>query len=334
MTEPILIVKNLVVYFYTYAGVVKAVEGVSFKVYPGEVFGIVGETGCGKTVTSRAITRLIPEPGRIEGGEILFRKNSEWIDLLSLPDSELRKIRGNDIAYIFQDPSSSLDPLYMTGYQIGETIVSHRDVRWRDAWKKAVDILENVLIPDPKSRVKNYPHEMSGGMKQRVVIGISISNEPKILIADEPTTNVDVTIQAQLIDLLKRLKKERNTSIILITHNMGLIAEMADRVGVMYAGKMIEIASIDEIFNNPLHPYTRGLLKCVPNPLKKIDRLYSIPGMIPNLIYPPSGCRFHPRCEHAKPICKEKHPPTVEISPGHFVECWLYSEEGEEVSAK
>jgi len=329
--EPLLKVRDLVVYFYTYAGVVKAVEKVSFDVYPGEVYGIVGETGCGKTVTSRAITRLIPEPGRIEGGQALFRRDSEWIDLLKLPDKELRKIRGNEIAYIFQDPSSSLDPLYTTGYQIGETIISHRDIRWNDAWKKALDILRNVLIPDPEKRIKNFPHELSGGMKQRIVIGISISNEPKILIADEPTTNVDVTIQAQIISLLAKLKEERNTSIILITHNMGLVAEMADRVGVMYAGKMVEIAPIEEIFENPMHPYTKGLLECVPNPLKEIKRLQHIPGTIPNLIYPPPGCRFHPRCPHAMPICKKMHPPRKEIAPNHFVECWLYVEEKPEV---
>ena len=291
MREPILIVRDLVVYFYTYAGVVKAVDGVSFEVYPGEVFGIVGETGCGKTVTSRAITRLIPEPGRIEGGSVLFKRDSEWIDLLKLPDGELRRIRGNEIAYIFQDPSSALDPLYTTGFQISETIIAHRSVSWNSAWRRALEILRSVLIPDPEKRIKNFPHELSGGMKQRIVIGISISNEPKILVADEPTTNVDVTIQLQLIHLLDKLRREKNTSIMLITHNMGLVAEMADRVGVMYAGRMVEIGEIYEIFDSPLHPYTQGLLKCVPNPLKRIERLYSIVGTIPNLIYPPPGCR-------------------------------------------
>lgn len=326
--EPLLKVRDLTVYFYTYAGVVKAVEGVSFNVYPREVFGLVGETGCGKTVTSRAITRLIPEPGRIEKGQALFRRDSGWIDLLKLPEDEVRKIRGSEIAYIFQDPSSALDPLYTVGYHIAETITAHRDTSWNDAWKEAVNILKSVLIPDPANRIKNYPHELSGGMKQRVVIGVSIANSPKLLIADEPTTNVDVTIQAQIIELLKQLKEERGTSIILITHNMGLVAEMADRVGVMYAGKMVEIADVYTIFEEPLHPYTQGLLKCVPNPLKEIKELHSIPGTIPNLIYPPKGCRFHPRCPFAKPICKEKAPPRVEIAPGHYIECWLYADQG------
>ena len=330
MSEPILRVKDLRVYFYTYAGVVKAVEGVSFEVYSGEVFGLIGETGCGKTVTSRALTRLIPDPGRIEGGRVLFRINSEWVDLLKLPDSELRKIRGNLISYIFQDPSSALDPLYTAGYQVAETIIAHNRVSWKEAWLKAIDALRSVLIPDPEARVKNYPHELSGGMKQRVVIGTSIVNEPKLLIADEPTTNVDVTIQAQIIDLLHQLKNLRRTSIMLITHNMGLIAEMADRVAVMYAGRIAEIANVYTLFEEPLHPYTQGLIRCVPDPTKEIKELYPIPGTVPDLINPPKGCRFWPRCSKAMDICKREVPPRVEVSKGHFVECWLYAGGGHE----
>ena len=322
--EVILKIRDLYVNFYTYAGVVKAINGVSLDVYEGEVLGLVGETGCGKTVTSRAITRLIPSPGRIEKGEIWYRKDGKWIDLLKLDDDELRKIRGDEISYIFQDPSSALDPLYTSGYQIAETMVVHDRAEWDEAWKKAVELLKETLIPDAESRVRNYPHELSGGMKQRVVISIALSNDPRILIADEPTTNVDVTIQAELIDLLKELQKKKGTTIILITHNMGLIAEMSDRVAVMYAGNVVEIADVWTIFEDPLHPYTRGLLACVPDPLKRIERLEPIPGTIPNLIYPPPGCRFHPRCAHAMDICKKKRPPRVEVSSGHFVECWLY----------
>jgi len=330
MSELLLKVEDLRVYFYTYAGVVKAVEGVSFDVYTGEVFGLVGETGCGKTVTSRAITRLIPDPGRIEGGRALFRINSEWVDLLQLPDDELRKIRGSLISYIFQDPSSALDPLYTAGYQVAETITAHNRVSWHKAWLKAIEALRSVLIPDPEARAKNYPHELSGGMKQRVVIGTSIVNEPKLLIADEPTTNVDVTIQAQIIDLLHELKKRRRTAIMLITHNMGLVAEMADRVGVMYAGRIVEIADVYTIFEEPLHPYTQGLLRCVPDPTREIKELYPIPGTVPDLINPPKGCRFWPRCSKAMDICKKEVPKRVEISKGHYVECWLYGGGGNE----
>jgi len=325
--DVILSIRNLYVNFYTYAGVVKAINGVDLEIYRGEVFGLVGETGCGKSVTSRAITRLIPSPGRIEKGEVFYKRDSEFVDLLKLPEDEIRKIRGNEISYIFQDPTSSLDPLYTNGYQIAETMVVHDKADWNDAWKRAVELLRETLIPDPESRVKNYPHELSGGMRQRVVISIALSNDPKILIADEPTTNVDVTVQAELMDLLKELQKKKGTTILLITHHMGLIAEMADRVGVMYAGNLVEIAPIEELFENPLHPYTKGLLRAVPNPLQKIEKLIPIRGMVPNLIYPPPGCRFHPRCDFAKPICKEKRPPRVEVSPGHFVECWLYAEE-------
>jgi len=332
--EVILSIKDLYVNFYTYAGVVKAINGVDLDIYKGEVFGLVGETGCGKSVTSRAITRLIPPPGRIERGEILYKRNSEYVDLLKLPEDEVRKIRGDEISYIFQDPTSSLDPLYTSGYQIAETMVVHDRAEWNEAWKKAVELLKETLIPDPESRVKNYPHEMSGGMRQRVVISIALSNDPKLLIADEPTTNVDVTVQAELMDLLRELQRKKGTTILLITHHMGLIAEMADRVGVMYAGNLVEISSIEELFSEPLHPYTKGLLAAVPNPLQKIDKLIPIKGTVPNLIYPPSGCRFHPRCPYAMPICKEKRPPRKEIKPGHFVECWLYVDEKERGEAK
>ncbi|WP_048150239.1 ABC transporter ATP-binding protein [Palaeococcus ferrophilus] len=325
MPEPILEVRDLTVHFYTYAGIVKAIEKVSFDVYKGETFALVGETGCGKSVTSRALTQLIESPGRIVGGKVIYHSDKGPIDLLKLNEEEIRKIRGKEIAYIFQDPHASLDPLYRVGHQIAEAMVVHETVRdWKEGIKRALDILKRVLIPDPENRVKNYPHEMSGGMKQRVVIGTGLANNPKILIADEPTTALDVTVQAQILDLMNRLKRDYNTTLILITHNMGVVAEMADRIAVMYAGKIAEIGTAEQIFKNPLHPYTQGLLKAVPNPMKKIERLDAIPGTVPNLITPPSGCRFHPRCPFAMERCKQEVPELKEVEPGHFVACHLY----------
>ncbi|RLG83971.1 MAG: ABC transporter ATP-binding protein [Thermoprotei archaeon] len=324
--KTVLKVKDLDVRFYTYAGVVHAVSKVSFDVYEKEVVSLVGETGCGKTVTTRAITRLIESPGRIVGGSALFRRrNGEVIDLLKIPDEELRKIRGNEIAYVFQDPSSALDPLYTIGYHIIETIKAHRPVDKKTMKEEAVKLLKQVLIPHAELRVKNYPHELSGGMRQRAVIATAIANKPRLLIADEPTTNLDVTVQAQILELLKDLQKQYGMSIILITHNLGVVAETSDRVYVMYAGKVVEHSNVFELFERPLHPYTQMLLKAVPNPLKKIERLESIPGTVPSLINPPPGCRFAPRCPLAKDVCKEKEPPIIEVEPGHHVACWLYA---------
>ncbi len=314
-------VEDLRVYFYTYAGVVKAVDGVSFTVRKGEVFSIVGETGCGKSVTARAITKLIKPPGRIIGGRVLF----EGRDLLKLSEKEIRRIRGKDIAYIYQDPSSSLDPLYTSGYQIAETITVHNpSTKLKNALKKAIEILRDVAIPDPVKRARNYPHELSGGMKQRVVIGISVSNKPKLIIADEPTTSLDVTVQAQVLDLLQELRKKYGTTIMLITHNLGVVAEVSDRVMVMYAGKVVEIADVYTLFTNPLHPYTRGLLSAVPNPLEKIDEIKPIPGFVPDMINIPRGCRFRPRCSYATQRCL-REPPLIEVKPGHLVSCWMYT---------
>ena len=324
LKRKILEVKDLHVHFYTYAGVVKAISGVSFEIYEGETFCLVGETGCGKSVTSRAITKLIESPGKIVKGQILFYRDSSPIDLLELSEEELREIRGREIAYIFQDPTASLDPLYSVGYQIAETMVAHNTATWKEAFRRAVSILKSVLISDPEKRVKNYPHELSGGMRQRVVIGISLSNKPKLLIADEPTTAVDVTIQAQILDLLRKLKREEKMTLLLITHNMGVVAEMCDRVAVMYAGKIVEIGTVHQIFKNPQHPYTKGLLKAVPNPLIEIGKLESIPGTVPNLIFPPSGCRFHPRCPYRFDPCDKKEPPLIEVEEGHKVACWLH----------
>ncbi|ABO08653.1 ABC transporter ATP-binding protein [Pyrobaculum calidifontis] len=320
----ILEVRDLTVYFYTYAGVVRAVEGVSFDLYKGETLVIVGETGSGKTVTTRAITRLIQPPGRIVSGSVIYRRDGEEVDLLKLPEEELRKIRGSEIAYVFQDPSSALDPLYTVGYQVGETVAAHRGGKIKQYFRDAVELLRKVLIPEPESRAKSYPHQLSGGMKQRSVIAMAISNRPRILIADEPTTAVDVTVQAQILHLFKQLKDELGMSIIFITHNMGLVAEFADRVLVMYGGKIVEEAPTEELFEKPMHPYTKGLLRAVVNPIQPQERLEPVPGTIPNLINPPPGCRFHPRCPYViKGKCEREEPPLV--GTRHKVACWLYT---------
>jgi len=323
--DPIIEVRDLYVNFYTYAGVVKAIDGVSFTICRGETYCLVGETGCGKTVTAKALTRAIPSPGRIEKGEVIFYPEpGKSVNIMELSDEEIRRIRGKMISYIFQDPSSALDPLYTLGHHISETMLAHKLVRsMRDGIREAVRVLKRVLMPDPEERVKSYPHELSGGMKQRGVVGISLSTKPKILIADEPTTAVDVTIQAQLMSLLKDLKSSEGLTLILITHNMGLVAEMCDRVAVMYAGRIVEEAPVLDIFKNPRHPYTRALLKAVPNPLSKTHRLESIPGTIPDLIKPPKGCRFHPRCPYFNEICLKK-PPEFKVGAKHRVACWLY----------
>ena len=330
--KPVLEVKDLHVHFYTYAGVVKAISGVSFVVYEGETFSLVGETGCGKSVTARAITRLIESPGRIVKGSIIYHTSNGPIDLLKIPEESLRRIRGKDISYIFQDPSASLDPLYHIGRQIAESMVEHKTVEnMKKGIKRAIELLKIVLIPDAEKRIKAFPHELSGGMKQRVVIATSIANNPKILIADEPTTALDVTIQAQILKFLLKLKEKYNASLILITHNMGIVAEVSDRVAVMYAGKIVEMGRVMNIFKRPYHPYTRGLMNAVPNPLAKIEKLESIPGTVPNLINPPPGCRFHPRCPHVMDVCSREEPPMIEVEPGHQVACWLYVKMGREV---
>jgi peptide/nickel transport system ATP-binding protein len=323
----VLRVNDLHVRFYTYAGVVHAVSGVSFYVKEAETVALVGETGCGKTVTTRAITRLIEPPGRIERGVVLFRRrDGRVVDLLKVSDEELRQIRGYEIAYVFQDPTSALDPLYTIGFHVYETVKAHNPrVSKKEGFRLAIKLLKEVLIPSPEVRVKNYPHELSGGMRQRSVIAIGLSNNPRLLIADEPTTNLDVTVQAQILELLKELQRMYKMSIILITHNLGIVADMAERVYVMYAGKIVEEGIVDQIFYNPLHPYTRMLLRAVPNPLKKIEKLEYIPGTVPALINPPPGCRFHPRCPFAMDICRREEPPMVEVEKGHYVACWLYA---------
>ncbi len=313
---------DLHTYFFTEDGVVKAVDGVTFDVKEGEVLGLVGESGSGKTVTAMSILNLIPQPpGKIVGGDILWKGKS----LLDLPDSELRTIRGNQIAVVFQDPMTSLNPVLTIGKQIMEAIILHQQVSEEEAEDKTITLLELVGIPDAAKRVGDYPWQFSGGMRQRVMIALALSCNPDLLIADEPTTALDVTIQAQVLKLMRELKEKFQTSIILITHDIGVIAEMCDRVAVMYAGNIVEIADVYSIFKNPKHPYTVGLLGAIPSvDSKREEELQTIPGSIPNLISPPSGCRFHPRCTKAMPECSTTVPATIELSPGHHVRCLLY----------
>ncbi|KOF55992.1 MULTISPECIES: ABC transporter ATP-binding protein [Clostridium] len=323
MAKELLEVKSLNTYFYTQAGVVKAVNDVSFKINEGETVCIVGESGCGKSVTSMSILKLIPSPpGKIVSGEILFKGK----DLLSLSEDELRKVRGNEISVIFQEPMTSLNPVFTIGYQISESLMLHKNLSEAEAKKASIEALKLVGIPRAESIFESYPHELSGGMRQRAMIAMAISCDPELLIADEPTTALDVTIQAQILDLMRDLKKKINTSIMLITHDLGVVAEMADYVVVMYAGKIVEEAPVRELFKNPLHPYTIGLLKSKPSINDEVDRLYSIPGQVPNPVGMPENCYFCERCEKAKDICSKKQPHLVQVNDVHKVACWLYEE--------
>lgn len=315
--------ENLKTYFYTEDGVVKAVNDVSFKVKEGETVGIVGESGCGKSVTAMSLMRLIPNPpGKIVGGDIKFEGRS----VLSIPENEMRDIRGNKISVIFQEPMTSLNPVFTVGKQISEAVLIHQKLSKEEARKKAIEMLKLVGIPRADEIVDAYPHELSGGMRQRVMIAMALSCNPKLLIADEPTTALDVTIQAQILELMKDLKEKLNTAIMLITHDLGVIAEMADYVVVMYAGKVVEEAPVEELFANPMHPYTRGLLKSKPsiNKEEKEGRLYSIPGQVPNPIGMPDYCYFCSRCDKKFEKCKQEIPSLKEVKPGHKVACWLY----------
>lgn len=317
----ILDVQDLHVSFKTYNGEVKAVRGVSFDVNKGETVAIVGESGCGKSVTSQTIMRLIPSPpGMIKKGEIIF----EGKDLTKLSEDEMQSIRGAEIAMIFQDPMTSLNPTLTVGRQITEGLMKHQKMSAHDAKVKAVEMLRLVGIPSPESRIKQYPHQFSGGMRQRAMIAIALSCAPKLLIADEPTTALDVTIQAQIIDLMKELQEKIETSIILITHDLGVVADIADRVVVMYAGKVIETGTLDEIFYNPKHPYTWGLLASMPRLNQSSDQeLLPIPGAPPDLLSPPTGCAFAARCKHAMKICTQQMPESTSVSDSHKVACWL-----------
>ena len=320
-------VRDLKTHFLTDAGIVKAVDGISFDLKQGETLGIVGESGCGKSVTNLSIMRLIPSPpGKIVGGEIFF----EGQDILKLSESELRHIRGNMISMIFQDPMTSLNPFLKISTQIIETICIHQDISKKAALEKSIDMLNLVGIPDAKSRIHNYPHQFSGGMRQRVMIAMALSCEAKIVIADEPTTALDVTIQAQILELIQKLSRQLNTSVIIITHDLGVVAGMCDNVCVMYAGKIVEKAKTEDLYAHPAHPYTFGLIQSVPRLDKaKNGRLFSIEGQPPNVIDLPPCCPFHPRCEKAMDVCRTQYPPTKNLGEHHEVSCWLYTDDQE-----
>ncbi|MCL6451923.1 MAG: ABC transporter ATP-binding protein [Acetobacteraceae bacterium] len=313
-------VRGLRTVFSTYSGKVRAVDGVDFDLGRGEAIGIVGESGCGKTVTALSILRLVPEPGRIVDGSVLF----EGEDLVKKTDREMQRIRGNEISMIFQDPMTSLNPVLTIGLQIVEVLQRHQGMGGRQARRKAVEMLDIVGIPNPESRIAQYPHQFSGGMRQRAMIAIALACNPKLLIADEPTTSLDVTIQAQIIDLLVDLKGRLDTAIMIITHDLGVVARIAQRVIVMYAGKIIEEGPVREIYQNPRHPYTVGLLSAVPRlDAREKKRLVPIYGQPPDLIQPPRGCAFSPRCDYAMRVCAEAEPEVVTVSDGHRASCWL-----------
>jgi len=325
-TETIVSVENLKTYFYTEDGVVPAIDGVSFEIRKGETLAIVGESGSGKSVTSLSIMGLIPSPpGRIEAGDIHFHNES----LLDKTEKEMRQIRGNQISMIFQEPMTSLNPVYKIGDQIMESIILHQKLSKNEAKKEVIRLLNLVGIPEPERRLNQYPHELSGGMRQRVMIAIALACNPEVLIADEPTTALDVTIQNQILALMKKLKKETNMSIMLITHDLGVVAEMADRVVVMYSGQVVEQGDIFTIFENPKHPYTEGLLRSMPSVEKRSGKLYAIDGVVPNPLNLPRGCRFAPRCEYATALCHEEMPEIQSISDDEVVRCWKYTDRWE-----
>ena len=376
--KPLIYIKDLDLRFYTYEGVVEALDKVKLYIKNGETIGVVGETGCGKSVTGLSELVLVPPPGRIEGGKILLKKDEKWLDLLRQREAYMRTVRGNDISMIFQDPKSALNPVYTVKQQISEAILHHRvrelcqklleedreavesgkkgtlshrekktlekmlknpkalSIRFRskipflnsfkrkikdEVTKEVVKMLKDMRIPDPERVAEMYPHELSGGMAQRAVIAMALSCNPKLLIADEPTTNLDVTVQLQILTLIKDLKKEYGMTIQYITHDMGVIAEMCDRVAVMYAGNVVELAEVLEMFKNPLHPYTRALLECIPRPGCAFT---SIEGTVPSLVDPPRGCRFHDRCSYAMEVCLKEKPVFIQVKKDHYVLCHLY----------
>ncbi len=318
--ETLLEVKDLKTYFYTTKGVVKAVDGVSFSLGKGEVMGLAGESGCGKSTTAYSLIRLVPPPGKIVGGKIIF----EGKNILELSDEDFRKkYRWKKISMIFQGAMNALNPVYTIGDQLAEVFMLHEGLTKTEAMSKVYELLEMVGI-DPK-RARSYPHELSGGMKQRVMIAMALALNPPLVIADEPTTALDVVVQAQIMNLLKKLQREKNVSIILITHDLSLIAEIADKVAIMYAGKVVEYGTAEQIYLNPQHPYTQALLRSIPRLRGEISKLEWIPGTPPDLIAPPPGCRFAPRCKFRMDICTKEEPPTIEVEPGHIVSCWLHA---------
>ena len=322
LKNPLLEVRSLSTHFFTEEGVVRAVENVSFEIYPGEILGLVGESGCGKSVTGLSLLKLIPiPPGRIVNGDILFDGRS----LLNLEEKEMEKVRGNDIAMIFQEPMTSLNPVFTIGDQIMEAIILHQRLDKTEARKRAIDMLDRVKIPSPEKRVDSYPHQLSGGMRQRAMIAMALSCQPKLLIADEPTTALDVTIQAQVLQLLKEIQREMGMSVMLITHDLGVVSEIADRVAVMYAGRIFEYGPIEAIFGEMRNPYTRGLMHSIPQLTERKGRLNTIPGQVPDPMNLPVGCKFHPRCYMMIEDCK-KGEPIFQVNGDHFSRCIRWKE--------
>jgi peptide/nickel transport system ATP-binding protein len=314
---PLLAVEGLETHFPTSQGVLRAVDGVSFTIDRGEVLGLVGESGCGKSVTSLSIMRLVPPPGRIAAGRVFF----EGEDLLAKDAEAMRRVRGARIAMVFQEPMTSLNPVFSIGDQIASAVLAHGSAGRRAAWERTHAMLDLVQIPSPRQRARDYPHQLSGGLRQRAMIAMALASGPALLIADEPTTALDVTIQAQILDLLRRLQAERGMAVLLITHDLGVVAELCHRVAVIYGGRIVELAPVGRLFARPIHPYTRGLLECLPHPSRFGQPLVSIEGVPPDLRQPGAGCRFAPRCAYAIPSCRRDEPALVEREPGHFVAC-------------
>ncbi len=313
----LLSVEGLRTHFATSAGLVRAVDGVSFAIERGEVLGLVGESGCGKSVTSLSIMRLVPPPGRVTAGRILL----EGEDLLDKDAEAMRRVRGARIAMVFQEPMTSLNPVFTIGDQIAAAVLAHAGGSRRAAWERGVEMLDRVQVPSPRERARDYPHRLSGGLRQRAMIALALAPGPQLLVADEPTTALDVTIQAQILDLLRRLQAERGMAVLLITHDLGVVAELCHRVAIIYAGRIVEMAPVASIFRQPLHPYTRGLLRCLPHPSRFGQPLSSIEGAPPDLRQVNGGCRFAPRCPHAVESCRRDEPALAERKPGHFVAC-------------
>ena len=328
-SERLVEVRDLRTYFHTAAGTAKAVDGVSFTLDRGKTLAIVGESGSGKSVTASSLMRLLPKTGKIEGGTITF----DGIDIVHASDAEIRELRGKDISMIFQDPMTALDPVFKVGSQMIENIRIHDGIDKKAARERAIEMLKLVNIPNPEKRLDSYPYELSGGMCQRVMIAMAMSCEPKLLIADEPTTALDVTIQAQILALMEQIRDQRNTGILLITHDLGVVAETCSRVIVMYAGNIVEEAPVEELFARPQHPYTQGLIGSVPRLGKRVRRLPAIPGSVPDLSAMPEGCHFAPRCKYARPECHTKHPELARLAENHTCACLFSKQEREEALA-